>query len=256
MSEANFQVLTTESVAKLRRGVLAKPDLVEQSLEDLVSSYSLTYAPTSYCLNRQEKILLPQGFSQGQNNDTENCGRVLNLLPGLSPAQATDERLWVTLAFGDCAEYMRARWPFRMSVEDKLSRHVLNHWFASGVRGRMRDNGISRLWWMGYVAERVPGMTSSEVHEILFANSDYRSTLLERSSTTNSMPVLAAILAVSKAAFESGMPYDRAVFREFMKHVNIMGGRRNLAAMDTSMLVAIFSPIYKKVFEKQSELNR
>lgn len=251
MSE--LQVLKTESVQKLRRIVLATPEIIYEPLDELVDKHSLSFVQSTYSIDSSITLLSSTGISQDQNKDSENCSRILVALPSLSPANATDERLWVTLSFGKFAEYVRERWQFRNSQEDKLSKHVLNHWFAAGVRGRMRDNGVSRLWWMGYIAKKIPGMSMQQVYEVLYANSDYRSTLLERNSSGNSLNVLAAVLKISQKAFESGVPYNRQSWRDFMKAVNVIGGRRNLAAMTQNSLVELLTPVYKKAYERAQE---
>lgn len=252
MSEV-IQVLNTESVQKLRRIVLSTPEIIEEDLDDFADRYSLSYVPTIYLSNEDTSLLPPLGLFQDQNNDSENCRRILEALPNLTPANATDERLWVTLCFGKFSSYVRERWQFRNSNDDKLSKHVLNHWFASRVRERMRDNGISRLWWMGYVARRVPGMSTSQVHDLLYANSAYRSDLLERNTSANALNVLAAILVVSQRATEEGLPYHRQSWRKFMEQVNFLGGRRNLAAMTQASLVELLTPVYSKVYKATDE---
>jgi hypothetical protein len=248
MSDA-LQVLKTESVQKLRRIVIATPEIIDEPLDELAEKYSLSFVQSMYSISDDVTLETPKGVSQDQNKDSENCTRILEILPGLTPANATDERLWVTLSFGYFASYIRERWQFRNSHEDKLSKHVLNHWFAAGVRGRMRDNGISRLWWMGYIAKKVPGMSMQQVYEVLYANSDYRSTLLERNSSANSLNVLAAVLTVSQRAFDNGIPYNRHSWRDFMKAVNFLGGRRNLAAMTHESIVDLLTPVYKQAYE-------
>lgn len=250
-----LQVLKTESVQNLRRLVITNPELIEQPLDDLAEEHSLSFVDTTYAIDSKVTLLIPKGVSQELNNDGENCLRLLNALPNLTPANATDERLWVTLSFGRYSEYIKERWQFRNSKEDKLSKHILNHWFATGVRGRMRDNGISRLWWMGYIAKKVPGMSTQQVYEVLYANSDYRSTLLERNSSANSLNVLTVVLKISQTAFDSGVPYNRQSFREFMKEVNFVGGRRNLAAMTQDSLMELLTPVYKKAYARLTDEN-
>lgn len=244
-------VLKTESVQRLRRAILAKPELFELNIEELTEQLNLGFVSAPYATNKDPKLEIPKGFSQNENLDSENCQKILQIFPALTPAQATDERLWVTLCFGDFAEYTRARWPFRNSEEDKLSKHIFNHWFASNIRGRMRDNAIGRLWWMGYTARKVPGMSMSEVYEILFANSDYRSSLLERNSSANSLNVLVAVLKVSADAYKAGIPYKREPFRKFMSRVDTLGGRSNLAAMNEETLKDLLIPIYKDCYSAE-----
>lgn len=248
MSNNTFQILSNHSLQKLRRAILANPEIIELDLDSLAIDLSLTMVSSEYKINLEKRLVMPVGFKQDENFDTANCVLIHEILPGLTPAHATDERLWTTLCFGIMSEYVKARWPFRRSEDDKLSGHVLRHWFPEGVRGRMRDNAVSRLWWMGYIASKVPNMSPDIVHELLFSNSDYRSSLLERNSSANSVSVLVAILRVSQTAFANGTAYSRVPFREFMKRVDFLGGRRNLAAMDEESLVTLFSPEYQSAY--------
>jgi hypothetical protein len=134
-----------------------------------------------------------------------------------------------------------------------LETHIQNHWFAKGVRGRMRDNGVSRLWWMGYIASKIPGLRADVIHRILFANSDYRSQLLERNSTTNSVVVLSSVLKVTDTFMTRGIKYDRACFRDFMKEINLLGGHKNLAAIEQDGLIEIISPLYEKCYTRNRQ---
>lgn len=246
-------VLSSDSVQKLKRTIAKNPDLIEDSLESIAGTLSLTYVPTGYQIDASIELASPEGFSQELNKDVENSTRLLACLPNLTPANATDERLWATLSFGKFSPYLQKRWPFRQSNDGKLATHIQNHWFATGVRGRMRDNGVSRLWWMGYIASKVPGLSTDEVHNILFANSDYRSSLLERNSSTNSVVVLSSILKVTHTAIAKGIKYDRACFRDFMKEINLLGGHKNLAAIEQDSLIEMFGPLYEKCYTRNKQ---
>jgi hypothetical protein len=249
MSNNLLQVINTQSLQKLRLAVLANPDIVDLKFDDLVDKLSLNLVASTYEFDDSIRLQLPTGFSQSENNDSINCALMLKALPSLSPANATDDRLWVTLSFGHFSEYVHKRWPFRISEENKLTNHVINHWFAKGPRGRMRDNGVSRLWWMGYIASKVPDMEMNSVFDLLFANSDYRSSLLERTGSSNALSVLVAVLKISNEFFIKGIPYEREKFRDFMREVNFLGGRRNLAAMSHTDLIDLFRPLYSQAYK-------
>ena len=81
----------------------------------------------------------------------------------------------------------------------------------------MRDNAVARLWWMAHIAKRVQVSSYEEVLKTLFFNSDYRSSLLERNSSANAINVVVSILSISQKAFSSGIEFERAKFRAFMK---------------------------------------
>ncbi|WP_353427242.1 DUF6339 family protein [Polynucleobacter sp. MWH-UH19D] len=249
MSDNLYSVLKTESVLKLKRSLLANPALLELSFDDLCDELHLSLVTTNYKVNTEVTLVMPKGATQELNGDTENCKLILQILPELTPAQATDERLWVTLCFSLFKGYVNERWPFKSSSEEKIQNHISSHWFANGVRGRMRDNAISRLWWMGYMAKNIPAFSVDKVFEILFFNSDYRSSLLERNSSANAINVTTAILKITDEAYTSGTPFKRDNFRNFMMKVDTLGGRSNLAAMDVDSLVRVLKPIYKEAYE-------
>lgn len=248
MLDENFQVLKSESVSRLKRALMAKPELIELPFDQHCEELHLSFVSTGYAVDTSKALLMPMGMRQEENMDSENCKIILTVVPKLTPAQATDERLWVTLGFTQFSDYVKARWPFRVIGGEQQSAHIANHWFANGVRGRMRDNAISRLWWMGFTASNIPNMSMEQVFTILFANSDYRSSLLERNSSANSLNVLEAILRVSDTAYKAGVPYKRISFRKFMSKVDTLGGRSCLAALDVDALEKIFSPIYQECY--------
>ena len=186
-------------------------------------------------------------MTQETNKDGENCIAIKSIISGLNPAQATDERLWTTLCFETFSKYTNSRWPLSRAKTPK--NHVNEHWFAKTNRNRIRDNAISRLWWMAEIAERVPNTSIEQVLEILFFNSDYRSSLLERNSSANSLNVLASIIKVSKDAFDDGNEYDRENFRSFMKQIDLIGKRTVLPSLEIETLIKLFQPIYQNAYK-------
>lgn len=253
MSDNLYAVLKSESVQKLKRSILVKPSLMEIPYDELCGELHLSSVSTTYKFNSDITLAMPKGATQELNSDAENCKLILKFLPELTPAQATDERLWVTLCFSEFKNYANERWPFRSTDEAKLQSHISNHWFANGVRGRMRDNAISRLWWMGYMARNIPEFSLEKVFDILFFNSDYRSSLLERNSTANAINVTTAILKITDEAYTSGIPFKRDSFRSFMSKVDTLGGRSNLASMDVASLVKVLKPIYTEAYATKAE---
>jgi hypothetical protein len=237
-----MKVITTESLERLRVAVTKTPTLVERDFFDLTEEMNLKFIEFNSPIQVNRNLISPEGFTQETNKDTDNCQIILSILEGLTPAQATDERLWVQLCFDQFAEYANHRWPLSRATTEK--NHVNDHWFAKTNRNRMRDNAISRLWWMGQIAQRVPNYSMDQVLEVLFFNSDYRSSLLERTSSTNSLNVLATIIKISKDAFDSGYEFDREKFRLFMKKVDFLGKKTLMGSLGIKELSKILKPMY------------
>jgi hypothetical protein len=248
MSSESVQVLSSESVQLLKEGITTRPDLIDLSLDEIRAELGLTLVGTSYKRDPSVSLKLPSGSKQSENQDVANSVLLLKALPGLTPATATDDRLWATLSFGVFKEYALTRWPIDARGPANRVVNIRTHFFANGVRGRMRDNAISRLWWMGQIAARVSDMSPEVTFDILFGNSDYRSNLLERNSTSNATSVLTAILRLSYDAYQAGKPYQRLAFRRFMSRVDMLGGRCNLAALAPDVLYAKLRPIYDAAY--------
>lgn len=241
-----MNVLSASSIEALRVAVTKTPELVEKDFADLVDDLNLQFVSFNADIKIQGKLLLPAGITQETNKDTDNCIAIKSIISGLNPAQATDERLWTTLCFTTFSDYTKSRWPLSRAKTPK--NHVNEHWFAKTNRNRIRDNAISRLWWMAQIAERVPETSIEQVLEILFFNSDYRSSLLERNSSANSLNVLASIIKISKEAFDEGNEYNRESFRSFMKQVDLLGKRTVLPSLEIEILMHLFRPLYKKAY--------
>ena len=121
------------------------------------------------------------------------------------------------------------------------------------VSGLLSPNAIARLWWTSYHASKIAdgGDVETVLKQLLF-NTDYRQQILDRSSSSNCATVARVLLNLPEI---SGLPnteepadYSRKYWREFMKFVNLAGGRRNLAAMSEEEVIEIFMPAYKEAY--------
>ena len=120
---------------------------------------------------RELGSLLAVGSRRPYESDAENAMIVYETLRDLTPQQASDERLWVQLSHGDCADYTAKRWlASRPDNPDTAVKRVLSHFFARDSRALIRDHAVSRLWWLGGDRARRPSRRSTFV-------SGYRTTL-------------------------------------------------------------------------------
>ena len=104
-------------------------------------------------------------------------------------------------------------------------RRVRNHFFAAGNRGLIRDNGISRLWWLGKLACDTDPEDPNRFLTILLHRQDVRSALIERPSVSMNPKVLRQIYAVMREHWEGeGILFERDVFRGWMAGLNRRGG--------------------------------
>lgn len=170
-------------------------------------------------------------FGEGDlvQHDPENAVAVYSALSALKPQEAAQERLWTHLCHVECAEYVRARWMQRRPKAIKEAvRNVENHFFARGNRALIRDNAISRLWWLGKIAHEVSPDAELEFLQILMHRQDIRSALIERASLSMNRDVLRGVYAQMRehwlAEQENAPIFERETFRDWMIRLNRRGG--------------------------------
>ncbi|MDA9988910.1 DUF6339 family protein [Luminiphilus sp.] len=239
-----LSVLTQVSVDKLRAHAKSGALLVGKDFDELVSEYSLSLIDSDYTLGSDIALELPQGVAQEENKDGENCLLIAKALPSIKEINATDERLWTTLCFREYSAYAIARWPMPTGENAKPVDHVLNHWFARGNRGLMRDNAVSRLWWYHQLCHRVDNDNVAAVINNLFFNSDYRSSMLERNGSSSITSVIKTIVEITKEREKQGITFRRDNFRVFMKNLNLLAGRTRLAVLTEAQLKTRLEPLY------------
>jgi hypothetical protein len=157
----------------------------------------------------------------GASSEINNSLAVWQTFNGLSPALATEERIWARLAHIECLEFSRKRW-LRVSDKETGIAAIKKHFFASTQTSIRDDHSIARLWWNAYVAF----LTMPDDHELaletILSKADIRSNLVER-PRTNSRPTLAAGIVRAMNA-DPRIAETEAGFRAFMKTLNKLGG--------------------------------
>lgn len=243
----------TATVVYLRQKQLSK---LKTAVKDNLDAYSLRSPDWHAFFNGEEyerfstiKMAedLPAQIRMPNDNNTmdaENCIIVYKSLRNLSPQQAADERVWAHFTHFGLREYVQRRWPLDKNDAKKKEQSVLAHYFASGARGLFRDNAVSRLWWMGRIADRCPYFSINKTLEILLYQADVRANLLERSSFGMSAEIFSAVIKwLEKSYNRNKLLFERNTFRDFMKHLNRKGGRVVLNALDENQLDKLISHI-------------
>ena len=89
----------------------------------------------------------------------------------------------------------------------------------------IRDNAVSRLWWLGKIAHDVAPEDPREFLTILLHRQDVRSALIERPSVSTNRRVLRRIYDVMREHWiNGGALFGRDVFRSWMIALNRRGG--------------------------------
>lgn len=181
----------------------------------------------------------------GSEAEVRNSLLVFGAFEGMTPALATEERVWTRLTHFECLEFARKRWPLLDGPKEKKGllggltgarekvaeqrkkalhqniRQVETHYFARGRTGYRDDHAVARLWWNAFIAWRVDPSDQEGVLTELLRTADIRSNLVERPMLSNRAGLLRGIIRTMRG--HPDVYGSEATFREFMKALNLRG---------------------------------
>ena len=241
-----IRVLTQESVDYLRAKTKKGADILSLEYDALVDTHFLEEVDLDLAFDETVGLRLPEGSTQEENRDADNCVSIAAILPNLTEINATDERLWVTLSLKQFRQYALQRWP----EDDNTIKvnHINSHWFASSTRVLIGRHAISRLWWSHQLCLRISTEDVRDNLETLLFNSDYRSSMLERNTTSAITEVVQTVIQITEEQKKRGIEYNREKFRDFMKSVDMLAGRSTLSVLNESQLKDVLEALYIKAY--------
>ena len=142
-------------------------------------------------------------------------------LPGMTPALAREERVWVRLSHVECLGYARSRWLGGIEGE-QLDIQVRRHLFGSSLTGIRDDNALSRLWWNMHIAAIADPDDPEGALELILKTADIRSNFVERANTAARPPLARAVIRTMRR--DPWLTSTERAFREFMIVLNRDGG--------------------------------
>ncbi len=174
------------------------------------------------------------------HKEVKCCMAMFKAMGTMPPYLARDPRIWVYLTHTAQLDYARMRWP--IPIDDKKAEaHIKKHFFVAGTRGIERDNAASRLWWMAALCNRVNGLTLEDSLKAFLHQYDVRANIIERPTTSQSIPVFSAIIMKLHEALSKGDDklFNRNRFRSMMKKLNLQGGVKLLGILSPAELSQI-----------------
>jgi hypothetical protein len=233
LASENLLVASNELVRKLRLRVDEPKLFFDNALDSLAN------------LEKQPLLSLPIPHELADlqltkvheaNIEKANSIAIYNALPGLSAAEATDERIWFSLATGTYREYAFGRWLNSEDSAQKKSADIRNHLFASSPRNRFRDHAIARLWWISHYCQSVIGKQDADkALTVLNLQRRFAGDFLDRSGISNSPGLARAVMRVAyKYRDRLGEKGDSTSlkFREVMLNLDLISGRKAVAYPD------------------------
>lgn len=205
-------------------------------------------------------------LSPSSKDDAANAIAIYRAFRSLTPQQAADERLWCYLCHHHFSGYVSQRWHERVNgtgeeAKEKSAKNIRNHFFARDNRGLIRDNGLSRLWWLGHIASKVDQKNPREFLEVIYHRQDIRSALIERPSVAMNLTVLKAVYQVMKkhwddeAQRDDAALFERKTFRGWMTRINRRGGVLLLDGLGSRNLQKLLNEEARKALAENKRSN-
>jgi hypothetical protein len=191
---------------------------------------------------RPEEISLelPTGSKGSDLKEIENTKIIYEAFRALTPTQASDPRLWTYLTHVTFWEYMQKRWPVLEQSQAKKQNYIKERYLLPTTNLRtLTHNGISRLWWFGYLTYDESRENPWELTEILLKGTDLPTSLLERAIGTNKN----IRNGVLEFFCENPSLINSKSVQEILKKLNLVGGVRNLPFLDANEIKEIMDEL-------------
>lgn len=231
-------ILSDNSLEEIRTISVLNPLLAFKPLSALIGENNLNLIESEYLMAPDISLLIPEGNNWEQNKDRENALIIYSALKNFRVSFASDERFWVTLAFGEFFEYTKKRWQPLDQSKEEIAKSLRNHWFAPTSRSRWRDQAISRLWWVGHFAHSIPGLQAEKVLDVLYLNSELINSFFGHPRTTSSKKLSAVLLHLLHDNY-FGNPkksFNREQFRLWMHLIDLRAGKINFDSLQDKHL--------------------
>lgn len=246
-----LSVLTEDSVETLRV-VVSGPyadRLISAPLDEVVSELDLKFVDSDHLVDVDAHLLHAGGSTPDRSLDATNARLLFGALPGMTRANAVDERLWVTLALGQFRGYSLNRW---LASGPGAEQYLRNHVFASTARARERNQSIARLWWTAEYCSRFSDETLADALDALYVNSDLPVQFLGRPNLAMVETIAVASLAIFKERFvDEGLEYDRAGIRDFLDELDFLAGRLAWGTLESSRVRQLLEEIFDQTVATQ-----
>lgn len=190
--------------------------------------------------------------SDSQADDYENVKKMYGTLKEvISPAMASDERLWAGLSMGtNCWKYLNTRWGKNGWQESTIKSHLF---FGNGGRRSLTRNGLARLWWIGFLTYDEYGDDPWHYTKYACTYQRFIVDVLERNTGNSKKMIFACIDACEKYSLDhDGKMVDSNMMRDLQKYMSILGGTYLIDMMDSDVLQ---EKIYNKIDSLFSRKN-
>lgn len=218
--------------------------------EEVVAGYIQGKAPNHSASDTKNTLLEVESFLKLSidNGDFENARILYEMLKGIDPTLASDQRLWAWLAHVPFMEYMAKRWPVDKQSKEKRAGYIVGHWFVKtqASTSYMR-HGIAMLWWGAYSTYSSERDDPFELTKEFFSMQDYTRTLFGSLGRSDKfIRVLLEYVVENPDLFDA---HKEARIRFLMRRLNYAGGYKIIPDLSVAEIKKLINQ-YKSAAEK------
>ena len=154
-------------------------------------------------------------------DDVTNVKTLFMAMKKLTPEQASNVYLWAWLSHDVFYNYVKRRW------NPTTDGAVKDRYFCDSFKGSrigLFRNGISRLWWYGYLTYQEGLSNPFVLTELLLSNSDLCLSLVERKFSMNKNVIIGILSAIQE--INDSSEYEKVAmdeWRSLAKYLNRYG---------------------------------
>jgi hypothetical protein len=248
MTDTKLCYLSIQQLVFLKEGI---KDNIECYKGDGFSEYASSTGwsiPTEVTVNLD--ILGNLSLTKGSADEVKNSLVVWRALHRMTPALATENRIWSRLSHIEGFTYSKARWLKLNKTDDDIVGDVQKHFFAASLTRYRDDHAIARLWWNAYIAKLLWPHDQEGALKLMLSTADVRSNLVERPLTFGRLEVGRALLRFM--ATNPNIYAEEKDFRVFIKKVNKFGGRYLYEKRDSNNCDAFMNDCWNKAYSELS----
>lgn len=196
-----------------------------------------------------DDIVLHEG---NRDTDYDNILTVYRALRPLSASITRDERFWVYCTHSLFVNYTTSRWPLPED-DEKAVTSVGSHYFASNEREIESRNAISRLYWIGHVADRCE-IDLEETLRVITWDSNVLHSVIERPGALQLPAVFQALVSrLSRSRAGNGSLFKRDTFREVQKAINVACGSTFVECLSAAQAQRLVDGAIESVMARNEE---
>jgi len=230
------RIFSSRYIERLYIELTESEDYSKYELDEFPYEEDYPKGGTGITVPESIELVMPEGSDR---KDLENTKILYEAYRSLTPTQASDARLWTHLTHVNFWNYMQQRWP--LNEAKKPINRVRDRYFLRSLKlETLIRNGLSRLWWYGFLTYDENRSNPWELTEILLSRADLAVGITERAFGCN-VNIRTAILEF--LAENPDVKESENLSRELLVRLNLVGGVKNLPFLEIEEIKSVLKEI-------------